>query len=188
MQPFLAALTIVLLLGTVLMRVAMMRRQGVRAMNFGKQDKTDFLIPPFAFFYFYLVFAHAFGWPTVSREMLFYTGAAAWLGVAFCWAGLLLLFWSLVSFGRSFRVGIDDDKPDRLVTGGVFAWSRNPIYVAFWLILLGQFLVFPNWLLLVYLVAATWLFHRQIRREEAFLAQRYGAEYTEYCGRVRRYL
>lgn len=188
MQRCLAALTIVLLLGMVLACVAMMRRRGIRAMSFGKQDKTDFLIPPFAFFYFYPVFAHAFGWPTVSRRMLFYTDAAAWLGVAFFPVGLLLLFWSLVSFGRSFRVGIDDEKPDKLVTGGVFAWSRNPIYVAFWMILLGQFLVFPNGLLLVYLSAATWLFHRQVRREEAFLARHYRAEYADYCRRVRRYL
>jgi protein-S-isoprenylcysteine O-methyltransferase Ste14 len=188
MQRYLATLTIALLLGIVLARVAILRRQGVRAMNFGKQDKTDFVIPPFAFFYFYLVFADAFGWPTVSRQRFFPSGAAGWLGVGFCLAGLLLLFWSLVSFGRSFRVGIDDETPDKLVAGGVFAWSRNPMYVAFWVILLGQFLVFPNGLLLVYLAAATWLFHRQVRREEAYLAQRYGAEYADYCGRVRRYL
>jgi protein-S-isoprenylcysteine O-methyltransferase Ste14 len=157
-------------------------------MNFGKQDKTDFFIPPFAFFYFYLVFANALGWPTIGRERFFDSDAAAWIGVALCLAGLLVLLWSLVSFGRSFRVGIDDENPDRLVTGGVFAWSRNPMYVAFWLILLGQFLVLPNWLLLVYLLAATWLFNRQVKREEAYLAQRYGSDYADYRGRVRRYL
>jgi protein-S-isoprenylcysteine O-methyltransferase Ste14 len=188
MQRHLAALTIVLLMAAMLIRVAMLRRHGVRAMNFGKQDKKDFLIPPFAFFYFYLVFANAFGWPTVSRQVLVASGAAAWLGVAFCLAGLLCLFWSLVSFGRSFRVGIDDEHPDKLVTGGLFARSRNPMYVAFWSILLGEFLVLPNWLMLVYLAAATWLFNRQVRREEAYLAQRYGTEYADYCRRVRRYL
>jgi protein-S-isoprenylcysteine O-methyltransferase Ste14 len=188
MPNYLAALTIVLLLGIVLARVAMLRRQGVRAMNFGKQDKTDFLIPPFALFYFYLVFAKAFGWPTIAHRQLFASSAAAWLGVAFCFAGLLFLLRSLVSFGRSFRVGIDDERPDQLVTGGVFAISRNPIYVAFWLILLGQFLVFSNVALLIYLAAATALFHRQVLREETYLAAHYGAAYVAYTGRVRRYL
>lgn len=188
MPPYLAALTIVLMLGLVLARVAMLRRQGVRAMNFGKQDKTDFLIPPVAFFYFYLIFAHAFGWPTVAHQVLFASDAAAWLGVACCLAGLLLLLWSLVSFGRSFRVGIDDERPDQLITAGVFAWSRNPIYVAFWFILLGQFLVFPNIAPLLYLLGATALFHRQVLREEAYLAQHYGAGYAAYTRRVRRYL
>ena len=84
-------------------------------------------------------------------------------------AGLLLMFLSLVSFGRSFRVGIDTDHSDKLVTTGVFGLSRNPIYVAFALILLGEFLIFPNWILLVYMVAGVWLFHRQVLREEAYL-------------------
>jgi len=60
-----------------------------------------------------------------------------------CLAGLVLLFLSLVSFGKSFRVGIDQEHPDKLITAGVFVFSRNPIYVAFALVLLGQFLVFP---------------------------------------------
>src|SRR5262245_18397886 len=41
MQKYLAALTIVLLLGMVLIRVFVMRRTGTRAMPFGKIDKTD---------------------------------------------------------------------------------------------------------------------------------------------------
>jgi hypothetical protein len=54
MQRLLASLTIVLLLGMVFTRVLLMRRSGIRAMHFGKIDKKDFLIPPFAFLYFYM--------------------------------------------------------------------------------------------------------------------------------------
>ncbi len=188
MPNYLAALTIVLMLGMVLARVAMLRREGVRAMNFGRQDKTDFLIPPFAFFYFYLAFAKAFGWPTVAHRQLFVSTPAAWLGVVFCFGGLLFMLWSLISFDSSFPIGIDDDHPDELVTGGAFGVSRNPIYVAFWFILLGQFLVFPNVALLLYLAAATALFHRQVIREETYLAEHYGAAYAAYCRRLRRHL
>jgi protein-S-isoprenylcysteine O-methyltransferase Ste14 len=156
-------------------------------MHFGKIDKKDFLIPPFALFYFYVVFAAAFGLPAVSKQEFWHSGIISWAGVLLCLAGLLLLLSSLVSFGRSFRVGIDTDHPDKLVTTGVFAFSRNPIYVAFGFVLLGQFLVFPNWILLVYLVAALWLFHRQVLREEEYLKKHYGKEYSEYCSRVRRY-
>jgi len=95
---------------------------------------------------------------------------------------------SLVSFGRSFRVGIDVDAPDQLVTTGIFAYSRNPIYVGFFLVLVGQILVFPNWVPLVYLAAGTWLFHRQVLREEQFMRQQYGDQYAAYCQRVRRYV
>jgi protein-S-isoprenylcysteine O-methyltransferase Ste14 len=67
-----------------------------------------------------------------------------------------------------------------------FAFSRNPIYVAFALILIGQFLIFPDWIRLAYIAAGLWLFHRQVLREEEFLKARYGREYADYCKRVRR--
>ncbi len=188
MQRYFAALTIALLLGMVLTRVLLMKRQGIKAMNFGNIDKTDFLIPPFALFYFYLVFAAAFDFPTVSTQEFFHSDIIAWIGVFLCLAGLLLMLWSLISFGRSFRVGIDIDHPDKLITTGVFAFSRNPIYVAFAFVLLGQFLIFPNWILLVYTAAAVWLFHRQVLREEDYLKKHYDREYADYCNRVRRYL
>lgn len=188
MSGYLAALTILLMLGMVLTRAAMMRCKGTKALKFGAIDKTDFFIPPIAFFYFYLVFAAAFSWPTVSTQTFFQSDAIAWTGVALCLVGLLLLLWSLISFGQSFRVGIDADHPDKLISTGIFAFSRNPIYVGFASILLGQFLVFPNWILLVYVGAATWLFHRQVLREEAFLQKHYGQEYLTYCSQVRRYL
>lgn len=188
MQRYFAALTIVLVLGMVWVRVLVMRRKGVQAMKFGEIDKKDFLIPPFALFYFYVVLAAAFHLPTVSRQEFFRSEFVSWIGVFLCLAGLSLLFLSLVSFGKSFRVGIDPDHPDKLVTTGIFAFSRNPIYVAFGFVLLSEFLVFPNWILLVYVAAASWLIHRQVLREEEFLKAQYGQPYSEYCHRVRRYL
>ena len=188
MPRYFAALTIVLMLGIVIARVLLLRRKGIAAMQFGKLDKTDFLIPPFALFYFYLVFAHTFNWPTVSKQEFFDSETLSWVGVFFCLAGLSLLLWSLVSFGQSFRVGIDVENPDKLITNGVFAFSRNPIYVAFAFVLIGQFLIFSNWILLAYLSAGVWLFHRQVLREEEYLKKHYGKEYLDYCNRVRRYL
>jgi protein-S-isoprenylcysteine O-methyltransferase Ste14 len=188
MPQYLAALMVVLLVGTVVSRAVLLSRTGTRAMHFGKLDKTDFLIPPVALFYFYTVFAAAFGWPLASSRRFFQSTTAAWFGVALCAVGVLILIVSLVSFGKSFRIGIDVDKPGRLVTTGIFAVSRNPIYVGFFVFLVGQLLVFPNWVPLLYLVAATALFQRQVLREEGFMRQHYGQEYAEYCSHVRRYV
>jgi protein-S-isoprenylcysteine O-methyltransferase Ste14 len=187
-QKYLAALTIPLLIGMVWARVRLMRSKGIKAVHFGEVDKTDFLMPPLALFYFYVVFANAFDLPAVNRQQFFQSSVVAWGGVLVCLAGLVLLFLSLVSFGKSFRVGIDQERPDKLVTTGVFAFSRNPIYVAFGLVLLGQFLVFPNWILFVYMIAAIGVIHRQVLREEEFLRKQYGREYSDYCGRVGRYV
>jgi protein-S-isoprenylcysteine O-methyltransferase Ste14 len=188
MPGYLAALAILCVLGTVFTRVLLMRRAGTRAIHFGEIDKTDFLIPPVALFYFYTIFAAAFGWPLVSTQRFFHSEVVAWIGVGLCFGGFLVLVLSLVSFGDSFRVGIDVERPDRLVTTGIFAVSRNPIYVGFGLVLIGEFLVFPNWIPLVYLVAGMWLFHRQVLREEQFMRDHYGQEYAAYCDRVRRYV
>jgi protein-S-isoprenylcysteine O-methyltransferase Ste14 len=188
MQRYFGALTVVLLLAMVWLRVLSMRRQGIKAVKFGGIDKKDFLIPPFALFYFYIVFAAAFNFPTFSRQEMVHSGVVSWVGALLCVAGLVLLFLSIVSFGKSFRVGIDQDRPDKLVTTGIFAFSRNPIYVAFGFVLLGQFLLFSNWILFAYMIAAVWLFHRQVLREEEFMRKHYGQQYSEYCERVRRYL
>ncbi len=148
MTKYFGALTLVLMLGIVLTRVFLLRQQGIQAMKFGDIDKTDFFIPPFALFYFYVVLAAAFNWPTVNKQEFFHSEIISWTGVLFCFAGLLLLLWSVVSFRQSFRVGIDADHPDRLITDGVFAFSRNPIYVAFAIILIGEFFILPNWITL----------------------------------------
>ena len=75
-----------------------------------------------------------------------------------------------------------------LVTSGIFAVSRNPIYVALAPPCYQRVLTFPNWILLLYMAAGTWLFHRQVLREEAYLKEHYGEEYANYSRRVRRYL
>jgi protein-S-isoprenylcysteine O-methyltransferase Ste14 len=188
MQGYLGALTVLLLLGMVLTRVGLLKRNGITAVRFGELDKTDFLIPPFALFYFYLIFANAFHWKSAGATQFFALPWISWIGVFLCCAGLLVLFLSLVSFGASFRIGIDTESPDKLVTSGVFAFTRNPIYVAFGFVLLGEFLILPNWIMLVYLVAGVALFHRQVLREEAYLREHYGDEFRAYSARVRRYL
>jgi len=80
-------------------------------------------------------------------------------------------------------------RASKLVTGGVFRWSRNPIYLGDLLILaalavwLGQI---ANLALLPAFVAYIGRF--QIRAEERALAARFGAEYAAYRARVRRWL
>jgi len=59
-------------------------------MKFGNIDKTDFLIPPFALFYFYALFAAAFHWPAITTHQFFHSEIISRIGVLFCLAGLLL--------------------------------------------------------------------------------------------------
>lgn len=192
MQKYFAVISLALLIFMVLIRAAIMKkREGIRAFVFGKTDKKDFIILPFALLFFYQILANAFGWPkvfgqTVSR-FLFHSDVIGNIGVALCILGLTVFLISIISFGKSFRVGVDAQKPDKLVTTGIFAISRNPIYIAFGAELLGLLLIIPTLLSLFYLIAGILMFHRQILIEEAFLKNYYGKEYKEYCQKVRRY-
>lgn len=187
MPKYFGSSSLLLLVGMVIARVLIIKNHGKEAVKFGKIDKSDFIIPPFALFFFYIIFAHSFSLPTIAHTTLFQSAGIEWVGVGFCILGVFNLLWSLISFRNSFRIGIDEKTDDALITTGIFAISRNPIYLSFASVLTGQFLIFPNWIIAVYLPCAFALFHRQVSLEEAFLKERYREEFVEYCKRVRRY-
>src|SRR5262249_17919256 len=74
------------------------------------------------------------------------------LGILMLLASLILFAWALVSFGLSWRIGIDEDKPGDLVTRGAFAFSRNPIFVCLDLAFLGIFFVYGTAIFLLFAV------------------------------------
>lgn len=102
-------------------------------------------------------------------------------------AGLLLDVLALLNFGDSWRVGIDKQNAGTLVTRGVFAFTRNPIYLAFDLIFIGTFLINGTVIFLLFALLGVFVSHQQILREERFLSQQYGDAYRAYCGRTARY-
>lgn len=187
MARYIAAASLILLVILVLFRAFQLKKLGIKALRFGEMDKKDFFIPPFALLLFYLVFSGAFALPEIGAE-LFYNEWVSWAGVGICIMGILFFAYALISFGKSFRVGLDEDQPGELITTGAFSISRNPIYTAFGLVLTGIFLIIPNWIILVYVLAGLWLFNRQILLEEESLRKIYGEKYVAYCNRVRRFL
>ena len=192
MQGIIASIEFLCFAALVGSRVVMLRRRGVKAFVFGATDKTDFILVPCVLLVVYAILANAFSWPLpfagVLSHPFWHSAVIAWLGVALCGAAIVWLAVTLRDFGTSFRVGIDEAKPDKLVTTGVFSISRNPIYVAFFAFFVGLFLVFPNLLFLVVVLLFAATLHRQVLREERFLKEHYGDEYAEYCQKVRRYL
>jgi protein-S-isoprenylcysteine O-methyltransferase Ste14 len=174
----------------VLIRAAMMRKKGIRAIVFGATDKSDFLLVPAILAIAYTVLAKTFHlpiWFPLIRPFWEYA-ATGWIGLGLCGLALIGCIGALISFGDSFRVGIDEKNPDKLVTAGLFSISRNPIYVCFFLFLIGIFLIHCNIVILVSLVLFVLTIHRQVLREEKFLKNHYGAEYEAYRKKVRRYL
>lgn len=77
----------------------------------------------------------------------------------------------------------------QLVTTGIHAWSRNPIYVGMLLLYLGVGVaVRSTWILAFTPLIIGILRYAVVRQEEAYLEGRFGDAYLDYKARVRRWL
>jgi protein-S-isoprenylcysteine O-methyltransferase Ste14 len=111
-------------------------------------------------------------------------------------SGVILILIGLVlgvSVGRSFK-RVDTQihtfkKPRKLVTNGLFAYSRNPIYFGFTLLLGGAAVLFGTLLsflfpLTFFMIANFWY----IPFEEKSMLEIFGDDYRNYKARVRRWI
>lgn len=103
------------------------------------------------------------------------------------WPGYVLLIAAMV--GRCLcTMYIGGRKNDQLLAIGPYAVVRNPLYVASFLGVLGIGLVSGMMAVLLLLVLAFVFYYRVVvAREEAFLAEKFGADFTAYCARTPRW-
>lgn len=99
----------------------------------------------------------------------------------------IIFIWALISFRDSWRVGIDEKTKGELITIGIFAISRNPIFVFIDLYFIGTFLINGTLIFLIFAVVVVIGLHYQIIQEENFLAKAYGQAYLDYCAKTGRY-
>jgi protein-S-isoprenylcysteine O-methyltransferase Ste14 len=125
--------------------------------------------------------------PASLDVQMFDSAAIKITGAVVVTTGFIILIWAFVSFGDSWRVGFDTKTPGRLVTAGVFAFSRNPTYLFLNLWFWGIFLLNGTLIFLIFAVVATLHLHYQILREEKFLIGLYGQAYQDYWARTGRY-
>ena len=78
---------------------------------------------------------------------------------------------------------------NRIITTGIFAYTRNPIYLAFVVFNFSMFLTFENVMyFLSSLGLGIWLHHWVIKIEEDFLLDQFSDEFTRYKSNVKRWL
>ncbi len=78
--------------------------------------------------------------------------------------------------------------PQRLVTDGVYAYTRNPMYLGHLIFMLGLAVTFRSWLALALLAGHVVWFHRRVLEDEARLRAQFGAPYADYERRVKRWI
>jgi protein-S-isoprenylcysteine O-methyltransferase Ste14 len=116
-------------------------------------------------------------------DILFAAGWVILLGVVALWVT------SIRTMVRAKTTMNPNGMPDHLVTTGPFGITRNPMYLANTLLLIGVALVSGNiWFLLLSFVAAFATQKLAIEGEEKRLATKFGKKYRDYAKRVRRWI
>jgi protein-S-isoprenylcysteine O-methyltransferase Ste14 len=110
------------------------------------------------------------------------------VGAVLIAAGLALAMSARGAF-VSAGTNVEPWKPSTaLVTGGIFGWLRNPMYVGGTLVLAGlSILLASDWMLVLTIVAVPVLHYGVVKREERYLTAKFGAAYEQYCKAVSRY-
>lgn len=109
-------------------------------------------------------------------------------GIVLIGFGLILALGAAAQLALAGTTVIPRRTPSSLVTSGLFAWSRNPIYLADLILLLGAILWLDAVLALPLLAGFAWLIQtRFIRDEEARLTLAFGPEFDLWAARTRRW-
>jgi protein-S-isoprenylcysteine O-methyltransferase Ste14 len=109
---------------------------------------------------------------------------------------LVLLAWGYAQYAivRGYRLPLAgggpglSTPPDRLVTSGIYAWTRNPMYLGHIIYMIGVALAFQSLFgAALGLARAVW-FHYRVLGDEKKLAARFGEPYLAYTQRVKRWV
>jgi protein-S-isoprenylcysteine O-methyltransferase Ste14 len=116
---------------------------------------------------------------SVPPLMTYAAGAIFVIGVMVFIAGMLDL-------GSSLMVGLPRHKAG-LKTRGIYAITRNPIYMGLYTMSVASFLSTLNLVILAAGIYGIYVHHLIIHSEERYLKSAHGKEYGNYCGKVKRY-
>jgi len=102
----------------------------------------------------------------------------------------IIFFFSGFNIFNSYRENpLPNSDTKRLIKTGIFAYTRNPIYISFVLFHFSMFLIFGN---VVYFLSSIglffWIDKVVIKKEENFLNKKFGEEYLRYCNAVKRWI
>ena len=105
--------------------------------------------------------------------------------------GILIFINPVLKFIKSKTTinPIQFEETNRLVTSGIFKYSRNPMYLGMLMIIISTSIFYLNiYSILTPFLFVFWINKFQIKREEIFLTEKFGKEYLSYKNKTRRWL
>ena len=106
-------------------------------------------------------------------------------------AGILIFVNPVLQFIKSKTTvnPIQFEEVNKLVTSGIFKYSRNPMYLGMLMIVLSTSIFYLNiYSILTPILFILWINKFQIKREEEFLIEKFGDEYLSYKKKTRRWI
>jgi protein-S-isoprenylcysteine O-methyltransferase Ste14 len=113
--------------------------------------------------------------------------APGWLVMLLVFAGVAVVLVASDALGPALRIGLPAEETP-LRTAGLYAFSRNPIYVGVYLVALAGSLYTPHPIVVASAFLTIVLHHWIVLAEERFLEQRFGDAWRYYRARVARYV
>lgn len=111
------------------------------------------------------------------------------LGIILIVAAIGVDLWAMKTLYEARTTVLPNRGSDHLVTRGPFGFSRNPIYAANMVLLVGMGCLSMNaWFLLLAPLNGIMTHFLAVRREETHLLARFGYQFEAYCRKVRRWV
>jgi len=95
---------------------------------------------------------------------------------------------SLTGLKDSWRVGVIEEQQTKLVTSGIYKYTRNPYFSSYLLMFLSYAVLLQNAVLLACFIVALILVHKMILKEEKYLYSVHGESFLAYKKVTPRYL
>ncbi|HEY7639272.1 MAG TPA: isoprenylcysteine carboxylmethyltransferase family protein [Steroidobacteraceae bacterium] len=144
------------------------------------------IVPPV---YMVLALVAMIGLHTVLPLARLVAPPATWLGLVPLLVGIVITATAARAFSRAGTPIRPFERSTKLVTGGLYRYTRNPMYVGLTLILIGTWLLLGTASALLPIAIFIWIIQEGfIRGEERFLDEIFGEEYRGYKSRVRRWI
>jgi protein-S-isoprenylcysteine O-methyltransferase Ste14 len=117
-------------------------------------------------------------------------GALRWIPGALLFpAGIFLTITGFITQKRAGTDPIPFNPSTRVVTHGLYRFTRNPMYVGFALATFGLAIVIDStWTLCAVPIGLVLIDRLVVAREERYLERKFGEEYLSYKRRVRRWI
>lgn len=102
-------------------------------------------------------------------------------------AGLILLFWVHHALGRNWSPLLEIGRQHMLVTGGPYRFVRHPLYLAFFILAIGQGIYTANWFVAAAgLICWSIFYFGRVGDEENLMIEFFGRRYQFYMERTGR--